>query len=158
MYEWRYLTHTTHTVISMHPSFVAYFRGHACDATSLKQHQSRLVTTLLCLVTSFTEHVKKYGAYFTALWAQSSLEQPDLVQINDRHRTAADRMWRWAKRKWAEEKKQRKGNIFNLPLCSLTFTVLIYCAHTLILQIQLQGFDGHRQREWSFYSHGEQSL
>lgn len=46
-----------------------------------------------------------------------------------------------------ERLETKKLSIFNLPLCSLTFTVLMDCAHTLALRIQSQGFEGQRLNE-----------
>lgn len=133
----------------------------------MKHRQSRLVTTLPCLATSFTEHGKKYGAYFTLLWTQSALEQPV-----HKSRSGAD-LWQtqnscrqnWVvsqrnKRDRRTETRKRIWSIFNLHLCSLTSTVLMDFAHTLLLQNHSKGFEGHRQREGSlaFCFHGAQSL
>lgn len=118
-------------------------------------HQIWLVTILSCLATSFREHQKKCGAYFTALWAWSPVEQPV-----HKSWSGADLWQPWSSCRQngvLSQEKARDGRtetkkmayFFNLFSCSLSFSVLMDCAHTL--QIQSQGFEGQIQREaWCF--------
>lgn len=69
------------------------------------------------------------------------------MQINYRHTAAADEMWCSTKgsKKTIKRRNKRRGNSLFLIflLCSLTLAVLKDYAHTLMLLIRPQGFDGY---------------